>query len=101
MYIYNVTVNIAADAHDEWLRWMREVHMPDVMKTGCFIDCKLLRVLHVEDDGHTYSAQYKFMEMRDIEQYQKQFAQGLQAEYKKKFADKYAAFRTVLQIIDW
>ena len=100
MYIYNVSVNIAADAHDEWLNWMKNVHMPDVLRTGCFIDSQLLKVLLVEDEGHTYSAQYKFLEMADIERYQQQFAQGLQAEYKRKFADKYAAFRTVLQIID-
>jgi hypothetical protein len=100
MYIYNVTVNISAEAHEEWLSWMKVVHMPDLMRTGCFIDSQLLKVLNVEDEGHTYSAQYKFLEMADLEKYQQQYGPALQNEYKRKFADKYVAFRTVLQLVD-
>jgi hypothetical protein len=100
MYIYNVTVNISAEAHEEWLAWMKAIHMPDLMRTGCFIDSQLLKVLNVEDEGHTYSAQYKFLEMADLEKYQQQFAPALQNEYKLKFADRYVAFRTVLQLVD-
>ena len=99
MFIYNVTVNIADDVHTEWLRWMQEVHIPDVMKTGCFVDSQILKVLYVEDEGHTYSIQYKFLEMGDIEKYQKEFAPKLQADHTAKFRDKYAAFRTLLQIV--
>jgi len=100
MFIYNVTINIADDVHTEWLRWMKEVHIPDVMKTGCFIDSSILKVLYVDDEGHTYSVQYKFLEMADIEKYQKQFAAKLQAEHTAKFKDKYSAFRTLLQVMD-
>ena len=28
MIIYNVTINIDHDAHDEWVRWMRESTSP-------------------------------------------------------------------------
>lgn len=100
MFIYNVTVNIADDAHNQWLRWMREIHIPEVMKTGCFIDSQMLKVLYVEDEGHTYSIQYKFLEMADMERYQKEFAPALQADHKALFADKFVAFRTLLQMID-
>lgn len=100
MFIYNVTVNISDEVHQEWVKWMREIHIPDVMKTGCFIDSQMVKVLYVEDQGHTYSMQYKFLEMPDIERYQKDFAPQLQAEHSSKFKDKYAAFRTILQIID-
>jgi hypothetical protein len=100
MFIYNVTVNVADDAHQQWLKWMKEKHIPDVMKTGCFIDNQVLKVLYVEDEGHTYSVQYKFLEMVNIEKYQKEFAGALQAEHKKLFGEKYTAFRTLLQVMD-
>lgn len=100
MFIYNVTVNLSDDIHAEWVKWMKEIHIPDVMKTGCFIDSQMVKVLYVEDEGHTYSIQYKFLEMKDIEHYQKEFAPKLQAEHSAKFKDRYAAFRTILQIID-
>ena len=100
MFVYNVTVNISDDAHAEWLKYMKEVHVPDVMKTGCFVDRNILKVLYVEDEGHTYSIQYKFLEMVDLEKYQKQFAPALQEEHKKKFDGKFVAFRTILQMMD-
>jgi len=100
MYIYNVTVNLAAEIQNEWLQWMKEKHIPDVMKTNCFTSSRILKVLFVNDEGHTYSVQYTFKEMADIELYQKTFAQALQAEHKEKFGDKYTAFRTLLEMVD-
>lgn len=32
MIIYNVTVNIEHNVHDEWLKFMKDEHIPDVMK---------------------------------------------------------------------
>ena len=54
MYIYNVTVSIAADVHDEWLNWMKEQHISDVMDTGCFVDSQILEVLYVEDENRVF-----------------------------------------------
>lgn len=100
MFIYNVTVNIEESVHDEWLQWMKSNHIPDVMNSGCFVENKIVRVLHVNDTGHTYSFQYTFKEMKDIEKYQKDFAPGLQADVKQKYGDKFTAFRTLLEIIE-
>jgi len=100
MFIYNVTVNVSPDYCEDWLKWMKEKHIPDVIKTGCFVDSRILKVLFVEDLGNTYSVQYTFLEMADIERYQKQFAPALQAEHKARYGDNYTAFRTVLEIVD-
>ena len=99
MYIYNVTLSVDKSVHDEWLAWMQNVHMPDVMKTGCFIDCRMLKVLNVEDEGVTYSAQYTFLEMSDMEEYRAKHAPRLQKDALEKFKDKFVAFRTLLEII--
>ena len=100
MFIYNVTVNVGDDIHADWLRWMKEKHIADVMRTGCFVDNRILKVLYVEDQGHTYSIQYSFLEMADIEKYQKEFAPVLQAEHKARYGDNYSAFRVLLEVID-
>ena len=34
MIIYNVTSNIDESIHDEWLNWMRQEHIPQVLGTG-------------------------------------------------------------------
>ena len=78
---------------------MQEVHIPDVMKTGCFIDNRMLKVLHVEDEGITYSVQYTFLNMSDMEEYREKHAGRLQKDSYDKFKDKFVAFRTLLEIV--
>lgn len=99
MYIYNVTVTIEADILDEWLRWMKTVHVPDVMATGLFMENKICKLITDDASETTYAVQYTFRSMNDIEKYQKEFAPKLQQEHKEKFKDKFAAFRTILEII--
>lgn len=99
MYIYNVTVSIDKSVADEWLNWMKTIHVPDVLKTGNFIENKICRVLNVDDEGATFSVQYTFKEMIDIEDYQKNHAKRLQEEHSKRYEGKYAAFRTLLEIL--
>lgn len=99
MYIYNVTVSIDKELAEEWLTWMKTVHIPDVLNTGHFTDNKICKVLNVNDDGETFSVQYSFNSMEDIEAYQKNHAPRLQAEHSKRYEGKYAAFRTLLEIV--
>ena len=99
MFIYNVTCNVDEEIKDSWLKWMREEHIPQVMNTGCFTGNQILKVHTSEDDGLTFSIQYHFFSMQNMETYQKDFAPALQADHKKKFGEKVRAFRTLLEIV--
>ena len=98
MIIYNVTVNIDADVHTEWLRWMREDHIPQVMATGLFLDSRMARVL-ADDDGYTYAIQYTCADMTTYELYRDQHAARLQGETQQRFGGRFAAFRTLLEVV--
>jgi hypothetical protein len=45
MYIYNVTINIEESAHDQWLKWMHQKHIPDMIATGKFSKALMSRVM--------------------------------------------------------
>jgi len=98
MFIYNVTVTIEKEVHDEWLKWMREVHIPDVMRTECFTENKICKLL-TEEPEMTYAIQYTFQTMDELNKYEKEFAFRLQKEHSEKFKNKFFAFRTILEII--
>ena len=100
MIIYNVTVNVEDSIHDEWLGWSREVHIPEVLQTGMFSECRLCRVLNDEDTGKTYSFQYSCDSMDKYNRYISEFAPALRAAVSKKFGDKFIAFRTLLEVIE-
>ena len=99
MILYNVTINIDAAVHDEWLQWMKEVHVPDVMNTGLFVENKICRIFAEEEGGKAYSIQYFAKIWDDYNRYQDDFAPKLQAEHTKKYQGKFAAFRTILKVV--
>lgn len=97
MIIYNVTIKIEFSVEEEWLQWMKEVHIPHVMSTGLFIANQVYKVLVDDEDGATYSIQYQCRNMNDYEKYRDEFAPALQAETQKKYKDRFVAFRTLLE----
>lgn len=99
MIIYNVTVNIENDVREEWLQWMKAKHIPDVMATGYFLENKICKVLVDEEQGTTYSIQYTCASMDDLKEYQSKHAPRLQKEVSDKYANKFVAFRTLLEIV--
>lgn len=100
MIIYNVTVNIEQSVHDEWLSWMKNSHIPDVMRTGLFKESRILRVLGDEDSGgHTYSVQYTLENMDKYRQYEDVYAPALRGEFNSRYKNKFVAFRTLLETV--
>ncbi|MEX1131603.1 MAG: DUF4286 family protein [Flavobacteriales bacterium] len=99
MIVYNVTVNIDHDAHDDWVLWMRTTHIPDVMATGLFVESRMFRVLAEDEGGSTYAIQYTAPDMQHYERYRDEHAPRLQADAHKEFGGRFAAFRTLLELV--
>lgn len=99
MIIYNVTVKISHEKHDDWLSWMKEVHIPDVMATQIFTKNVFSRVVMEDEEGTNYSVQYYCENMNKLQEYQEVHGAKLQQEHAKKFKDHYVAFRTLLEIV--
>lgn len=100
MIIYNVTISIDPDAHDAWLAWMRDEHIPRVLATGLFTEGRMLKVLADDDGGITYAVQYTAPDMPSYERYRDEHAPRLQAEAHARFGGRFQAFRTLLEAID-
>lgn len=102
MIVYNVTVKLQPALSEEWLTWMKEVHIPDVMATGLFLEHKMYRILLDEEDGDSFAIQYMAASMADLQEYQAKHAQRLQAEHKARYGEngeRYVAFRTLLESV--
>ena len=98
MLLYNVTVTIDQDVQEDWLRWMREIHIPEVMATGMFLSCRMSRLLHHEHEGaEIYTMQYQAQDMAHLQRYMASFAPALQRAHQERYEGKYAAFRTVME----
>ena len=85
--------------HDEWLHWMKNTHIPEVLATGLFQGYKMFRVLttQAEETGTTYATQYYLESIEKYREYLQNFAPALQKGHNDKYKDKFAAFRTLLE----
>ena len=101
MILYNVTINIEESLSKEWVQWMKNEHIPEVMATGKFTEYKMFKVITRQPDetGVTYSIQYFAKTMADYESYTNDFGPALKMKTMQKYGDKLAAFRTVLETV--
>lgn len=100
MIIYNVTSNIDASIHDQWLAWIKE-HIAHVLATGHFTEAKLTKVLIEEQEGSvTYSVQYRAKSRVALDNYYRYDADKLRQQTFQAFGDKVLSFRTELEVID-
>jgi quinol monooxygenase YgiN len=101
MTIYNVTLNVSPDISEEWLAWMRAIHIPEVLESGCFSSARIARLNLPENDGsHTFSVQYTCETMAELHRYQAHFAPKLQAAHNQRYVNKVMAFRTFMEEIE-
>lgn len=99
MYIYNVTINIQEDVHEEWLKWMKQEHIPEMLSTGKFSRALMSRVMVEEPmGGITYSVQYTTRDMETLRQYYEEDAVRLRSR-TKPFEGKFVAFRTEMEVV--
>lgn len=101
MLIYNVTVKVDWSIHDEWVKWMLNEHLPEMVNTGCFTNSKLMRLLETdENDGPTYAAQYFAEKKADYDRYIKDHSPAVRKKYSEKWGDRVVAFRTLMQVVE-
>jgi hypothetical protein len=98
--IYNVTIKVEQHIADQWLQWMLDVHVPEVMQTKCFVDYKVVRLLDIDDtEGPTYAVQYHADSKADYNRYIELYAPMLRSKTIDKWGDRFIAFRSVMQVV--
>jgi hypothetical protein len=101
MILYNVNCHMEQSMASEWLKWMQDVHIPEVMATGCFQSYRILKVLTnaTDDEGVNYSIQYDAASMAEYVRYRDQFAPSMQQQTKARYGERVLAFRTLLEVV--
>ena len=101
MLIYNVTTKVSLEIQADWLHWLKEEHIPEVMATNMFTHHRLLRLLDTdESDGFTYAVQYFCNSHELYEHYISHFAPGLRQKALDRWGNQFISFRTLMEVIN-
>ena len=100
MIIYNVTTKVRSDIASEWLQWLKEVHVKEILDTNCFTDFKIARLLEIdEEEGPTYALQLYADSKATYNQYIQKFASKMRQQAFDKWGDKFISIRSVMRIV--
>ncbi len=102
MILYNVTVTIDKDVEEDWVTWIKETHIPEVMNTGFFTEYRIMKMLSQTEDetGTTTCAiQYMAETLGHLETYLNSVAPKIQKKSIIRYGTKLVAFKTVLEEI--
>jgi hypothetical protein len=100
MIIYNVTVKVDPQIAEEWLKWIRSEHIPEIMNTGCFTDFKIVRLLEVDDsEGPTYAIQYSALSKEDYNRYIDFHSSEFIKKSFDKWGEQFFAFKSVMEVV--
>jgi Domain of unknown function (DUF4286) len=101
MILYNVTTKTHYSICGDWLQWLKEEHIPDIINTGCFTHATVLQLLEPADDDSapTYTVQF-FAESKSLyNNYIENFAPAMRQKSFDKWGDKFISFRSVMQVV--
>ena len=100
MLIYNVTTKINWRIHEDWVKWMKEKHIPDVMNSGCFTETRFLRLLETDEtEGPTYAAQFHADSIAEYNRYLEAFAPLLRKDVLTNWGDNFISFRSLMEVV--
>ena len=96
MITYSVEITIEPVVETEWADWMRRVHIPDVLRSGCFSECRMHKVIETESAEPIYVLQYRCASLADYQRYRDNFAPTRQKEHTERYAGRFRASRRLL-----
>ena len=100
MIIYNITTKVRSGIAIEWLQWLKEVHVKEILNTGCFTDFKIVKLLEIdEEEGPTYALQLNADSKAIYNRYVEKFAGKMRQDAFDKWGDKFISIRSVMQIV--
>merc|ERR1711916_295016 len=100
---YSVQINIDKNVEEEWLIYMKNQHIRDVMKTGLFKAYDFLKIREggdLEETHSSYRIEYSLNNMKDLEEYNEKHAPGLREDHSSKFQGKFTGKRTILEDVN-
>ncbi len=101
MIVYAVTSEVEVGAAPEWLAWMQDTHVPEVLATGCFTGCRIAELQEpAAPPGYvTFVLEYEAPTAELLARYQQRFAPALRQSHTARYGSSVRASRTVRRVI--
>lgn len=101
MFIYNITIKVDWQIHEEWLQWLLNNYIPSIMATNCFEKYQVTR-LHDTDEteGLTYAIQFYATSKSQCNRYSQLHAASIMQNAFEKWKEQMLSFSSLMEVIN-
>ena len=99
MLLFNVTVIIEEASAPEWLQWMNESHIPELMATDCFVSHRVLRIVDSPNEGLSYCIQFIAETDAKYHAFKNLHEENFTGKLYEKYPNKLVVFSTLMEFI--
>ena len=100
MVVYNITTKVHHSIDADWLRWQKDIVIPETIATGCFTSAKIFRLLEQDDsEGNTYALQCAVENIDRYNEYVNEHATLFRKKALEKWGNKIISFHSLLELI--
>ena len=100
MFIFNTTFLVSDSVHGAWIKWVRENHIPFVLKSELLTQPQVTKILSAEEqDGTSFSVQFHAADATALETWRMQYENECQMNCFKTFGAEVLSFSTVMEVI--
>jgi hypothetical protein len=76
---------------------MKRIHVLDVVRTECFSECRIYKVIDSDAADPSYVMHYHCRSLEEYHRYRDNFASALQKEHSDRFAGRFRGVRQLLE----
>jgi hypothetical protein len=102
MFVYNLSLKVDAEIVPEWIIWMREEYIPEVMATGLFDHHKFFKLLEADEDpsASTFVLQYFTDSNEKYTKFINHHSFLSSQKFSQKWKDRLLMFSTLMQTVN-
>ena len=99
MIVYKVIIQIEKKIEKVWLKWMYDVHIPEIMDLKIFYKSRLYRIIKIkEEEFSSFCIEYYCHSEDQYNIYKEKYSKDLQIKHLEKFKGKFNGKRLILSL---
>ena len=99
--VYNITTQVEKSIAANWINWMLDIHIPEIIGTGIFIHHQVLKLSGIdENESETYAIQFYAATKKDLDDYLLIHAPAMNKKSHELWGDRIISFSTTMQVVN-
>lgn len=100
MLVYNTTFQVDTDVESNFIIWIKEVYIHEVLKAGMLSSPRLCKILSHLDEGSSFSLQWEVENSTILHRWHMEHGAKLNDQIQQLFKDKVIGFPTLMELME-